>query len=76
MLRAIKNQAKTTVHGSKNFTPLLEFGGPWDGLDTETHIPSMHSLAQSMKNRLYLRRNKNKNNSRSCNVSLQPSPPA
>jgi hypothetical protein len=36
----------------------------------------MHSLAQSMRNRLHLRRNKNKNNSRSCNVSLQPSPPA
>jgi hypothetical protein len=75
MLRAIKNQAKTTVHGSKNFTPLLEFGGPWDGLDTETHIPSMHSLAQSMKNRLYSFKEKYKINSSSSNVSLQPSLP-
>jgi hypothetical protein len=59
----------------KNFSPPLELGGPWEGLGTKTPLPSIHSLAQTMKNKPHLRRNKNKNSSIS-GVSLQPSPPA
>jgi hypothetical protein len=57
----------------KNFNPPLEFRGPWEGLGIETPFPSMHNLAQSMRNKPHLRRNKNKISS-SSNVSLQPSP--
>jgi hypothetical protein len=59
----------------KKFSPPLELGGPWEGLGTKIPVPSMHSLAQTMKNKLHLRRNKNENSS-SSGVSLQPSPPA
>jgi hypothetical protein len=38
----------------KNFTPLLELGGPWEGLGTETPFPSIHNLGQSMASRLHL----------------------
>jgi hypothetical protein len=59
----------------KNFSPPLELGGPWEGLGTKTPLPIMHSLAQTMRNKPYLRRNK-KINSSSSSVNLQPSSPA
>jgi hypothetical protein len=42
----------------KYFSPPLEFGGPWEALGTENPLPSMHSLAQSMKNKPHLSTNK------------------
>jgi hypothetical protein len=38
----------------KKFIPPLELGGPWEGLGTETPVPSIHSLGQSMASRLHL----------------------
>ena len=38
----------------KNLTPLLELGGPWEGLSTETPFPHIHSLTQSMASKLHL----------------------
>jgi hypothetical protein len=37
----------------KNFTPPLEVGGPWEGHGSETALPSIHSLTQSMANKLH-----------------------
>jgi hypothetical protein len=54
-----KKLSKTNYSWIKiNFNPLLEFGGPWEGLGTKTPLPSMHSLAQTMKNKPHLRRKK------------------
>jgi hypothetical protein len=36
----------------KKFTPPLELGGPWEGLGTESALPCIHSLAQSMASKL------------------------
>jgi hypothetical protein len=41
----------------KYFSLPLELKGPWEGLGAETSLPSMHSLAQTMRNRPHLRRN-------------------
>jgi hypothetical protein len=53
-----------------NLSPQLEFGGPWEGLGTEAPLSTMQRLAQTMRNKLQLRRNKTKISS-SSNVSLQ-----
>jgi hypothetical protein len=37
----------------------MVLGGPWEGLGSETPLPSIHSLAQSIASKLYLMR-KNK----------------
>jgi hypothetical protein len=60
VLRVIKIHVKSTIYGLKTFQPTTMFKGPWEGLVTETPLPNMHSLAQTMRNKPHLRRNKNK----------------
>ena len=44
----------------KNFTPPLELGGPWEGLNIETPLPNIHSLIQNMASKLHLMKIKEK----------------
>jgi hypothetical protein len=54
----IKIHINPTIHNSKKIHPTTGVWGPWEGLGIETPLPSIHSLAQTMKNKLHLRRNK------------------
>jgi hypothetical protein len=38
----------------KKFTLPLELGGPWEGLSTQTPLPNIHSLTQSMASKHHL----------------------
>jgi hypothetical protein len=58
VLKVVKNHIKPTINRSKKFNLPLEFGDPWEGLGIETPLPNMHSLAQTMRNKPHLRRNK------------------
>jgi hypothetical protein len=69
-----KIQEKIIKMDQKNFNLLLVVGGPWEGLGTETPLPNIHSLAQSMANRLHLMK-KEKRNTYNSGMGLLPSPP-
>jgi hypothetical protein len=58
----------------KKFIPPLELGGPWEGLGTETPVPSVHSLSEILASKHYLMK-KYKKNTYNSGVGLQPSPP-
>jgi hypothetical protein len=70
-----KMKEKNLIMDQKNFIPLQEVGGPCEGRGSETPLPNIHSLAQSMANKHHLMK-KNKNNTYNSSVGLQPSPPA
>jgi hypothetical protein len=57
-----KIQEKIKKMDQKKFDPPLELGGPWEGLGTETPLPSIHSLAQSMASKHHLIKKKRKKN--------------
>jgi hypothetical protein len=58
----------------KNFTAPLEVGGPWEGHSSETALPRIHSLTQSMASKHYLMKKINKIHITQVSEPRTPSP--
>jgi hypothetical protein len=58
--QVVQNSRKIKKMDSMKFNPLLELGGPWEGLSSENPFPSIHSLTQSMASKHHLMKKKKK----------------
>jgi hypothetical protein len=72
--KGVQNSREKSYNGSKKIHHTTGAGGPWEGLNTVTSLPSIHSLTQSMANKLHLMK-KNEKKTHNSSVGLQPSPP-